>query len=1049
MRLALLVMLPLLLHAQTRIDLGSQTKGQLPMGTRENIRYAHLFADSGSGGSLDPWTYAAGNPWAEAVAAGGSIIYLVPGFYLVSSCPSIVPAAVSIVGFNRQSTTLLPECRELKDRVVISAATNASPIAIETDVAHGFSSGDTINITGVPGNSAANGDWQITAIDSTHFSLDGSTGSGDYVDTKTGMWAGQIFPVSAFGTAFPTQVDLPAVHGLVDGDRVFIRDAVATSTILVNGFHYVTAVDADSVSLEGSARPIGAITGGVLERLVPTSMVATEINGRGIEIRGLKFDAGSRPSWLSKYISFKANESVIEEVEGRFNAASLAQTASTFIGSQSASIRFDADASAGNTIDLTLSGGGSRATGPYPTYTTSFAAPIAVTSMTSGVGAAIGVTLATAADFQDGDQITISTTPETTAAGAAGTFRAVRLNLNFFGLVGAVGTGSPCSSGCGGATAVQSSLERSNLAKEFADHLNGPGEFKRDYFASNEGSIVYLMERHLEAGPITFTLTSPVAHTLDPWAAHGRGGTFFLMVESESFSSRFSRIFCSGGSPVGNCIGIQGINNQHSFRDLRLSGSLNAGWGFRFASGSGIQNIDIFNMTTEAAYGAIEIGSLVGGSIRTVYMEAFNEFGIRVLDPVGAAEKGGFSFTHGISIHGGILEGSPGLELKKGKGITAENVVIPGGCVIGERCEDCQIVASWTSTCDVQSPGGHLENVTLIGKSNPGVSRYGERMSTAAGAILATPVTNFAKQSDDLTAGPWFAAADTSLVSGTNPLGVTQQISRTSVASPAQFQEVTAGVNPVAGLLPDTRYTMSYWTRVLTSGASCRLNGSGAAINFEVTVKPEDGWIRVAGPITTDSGGTHAVVVRCKVVEAGLPDITFDVWGFMVHQAVTDRALMPYIPTNSTAVTVGPGLYVAPGAGASIAPGGSTPSCETFTVPESALTAASAIEDVVLFNLPARAKISAVNVKHSQAFTGGGLTAMTVSVGDSSGAAFYTSAFDIFQPSGNVAMQDTNLFKSSTSAARNVLARFTATGANVVDANSGSLDVAVCWAVMP
>ncbi len=569
---------------------------------------------------------------------------------------------------------------------------------------------------------------------------------------------------------------------------MFIRDVSGATAPEINGFHYVTVVDTDSVALEGSARLIGSVSGGILERLVPATMVATEVNGRGIEIRGLKFDAGSNPSWLSKYISFQANESVIEEVEGRFNDVSLAQTASTFQGTQSASIRFDADDSAGDTVDLTLSGGGSRASGPYPTYTTSFAAPVAVTSITSVVGAAIGVSVASASTFKDGDQITISTTAETTAAGAAGTFRAVALSSTLFSLVGALGTGSPCSSGCGGATVDQSSLERSNLAQEFADHLNLQTEFKRDYFASNEGPLVYLMERHLQASPTTFTLGTPIANTLDPWAANGRGGVFFLMVEADSFSSRFGRIFCSGGSRVANCIGLRGINNQHSFRDSRLSGSFNAGWGFRFASGSSIQNIDIFNFTTEASYGAIEVGSLVGGSIRTIYMEALNEFGIRVLDPVGAAHQGGFSFTHGISISGGVLEGSPGLELKKGKGITAENLVVPGGCVIGERCEDCRIVASWTSTCDVQSPSGHLESVTLIGRSNPGVSRYGERMSTAAGAILADPVTNFAKQSDDLTAGPWFAAGDTSLVSDTNPLGVTQQISRTSVASQHNFK---------------------------------------------------------------------------------------------------------------------------------------------------------------------------------------------------------------------------------------------------------------------
>lgn len=136
-------------------------------------------------------------------------------------------------------------------------------------------------------------------------------------------------------------------------------------------------------------------------------------------------------------------------------------------------------------------------------------------------------------------------------------------------------------------------------------------------------------------------------------------------------------------------------------------------------------------------------------------------------------------------------------------------------------------------------------------------------------------------------------------------------------------------------------------------------------------------------------------------------------------------------------------------AGASIAPGGSTLPWQKYTVPENALTAASAIEDIVLFNLPVRGKATGVNVKHSQAFTGAGLAAMTVSVGDSSSPTFYTSTFDVFQPAGSLAMQDTATFKSSTPAARDVLARFTATGANAADATSGSLDVSFCWAVMP
>lgn len=63
----------------------------------------------------------------------------------------------------------------------VSGATNASPIVITTTTAHLFSTGNLVDVEGVLGNTAANGSWYVTVIDSTHFSLDGSTGSGAYV----------------------------------------------------------------------------------------------------------------------------------------------------------------------------------------------------------------------------------------------------------------------------------------------------------------------------------------------------------------------------------------------------------------------------------------------------------------------------------------------------------------------------------------------------------------------------------------------------------------------------------------------------------------------------------------------------------------------------------------------------------------------------------------------------------------------------------------------------------------------------------------------------
>jgi hypothetical protein len=60
----------------------------------------------------------------------------------------------------------------------LTAATNATPIAI-TITGHGYSTGDTVVVTGVGGNTAANGTWEITVTDANTFTLDGSAGNGN------------------------------------------------------------------------------------------------------------------------------------------------------------------------------------------------------------------------------------------------------------------------------------------------------------------------------------------------------------------------------------------------------------------------------------------------------------------------------------------------------------------------------------------------------------------------------------------------------------------------------------------------------------------------------------------------------------------------------------------------------------------------------------------------------------------------------------------------------------------------------------------------------
>lgn len=73
----------------------------------------------------------------------------------------------------------------LKDTAAITAASQTNPIVI-TSTAHGLTTGARVTITGVGGNTAANGTWIITRQTADTFSLDGSTANGAY--TTGGTW---------------------------------------------------------------------------------------------------------------------------------------------------------------------------------------------------------------------------------------------------------------------------------------------------------------------------------------------------------------------------------------------------------------------------------------------------------------------------------------------------------------------------------------------------------------------------------------------------------------------------------------------------------------------------------------------------------------------------------------------------------------------------------------------------------------------------------------------------------------------------------------------
>lgn len=82
------------------------------------------------------------------------------------------------------TSTSSPTINQDATTKAITSATNATPIVI-TAVSHGFNTGDKVYITGVGGNTAANGTWVITRLTADTFSLNGSVGNGAYTSGGT------------------------------------------------------------------------------------------------------------------------------------------------------------------------------------------------------------------------------------------------------------------------------------------------------------------------------------------------------------------------------------------------------------------------------------------------------------------------------------------------------------------------------------------------------------------------------------------------------------------------------------------------------------------------------------------------------------------------------------------------------------------------------------------------------------------------------------------------------------------------------------------------
>jgi hypothetical protein len=133
----------------------------------------------------------------------------------------------------------------------ITAATNATPIQI-TSNNHNLATGQQVTISGVAGNTAANGTWTVSYFDANNFTLNGSAGNAPY--TAGGIWtlvptSGPAMAITAASNSTPVQIT-SAGHGLVTGQRVTISGVGGNTA--ANGTWTITVVDANNFTLNGS-----------------------------------------------------------------------------------------------------------------------------------------------------------------------------------------------------------------------------------------------------------------------------------------------------------------------------------------------------------------------------------------------------------------------------------------------------------------------------------------------------------------------------------------------------------------------------------------------------------------------------------------------------------------------------------------------------------------------------------------------------------------------------------------------------------------------------
>ena len=372
--------------------------------------------------------------------------------------------------------------------VVTGAA--ASPAVISTASVSGLSNGDAVTVSGVLGNTAVNGTFAATNVNTTlnTFTLGGPIGNGDYV-ANTGYWTLPNAPTTAItGATAGSQIviNTPNTVGLAANDMVLISGVNGVSG--ANGVFTVSDITATSFTLTNTAGTGTYVSGGTWEVVQPITgatndsnpiVIATTtpglLNGTVVEIGGVQGNTAANGLFVMQGVSGTgftlsgpAGSGVYTPGSGNWSGANggsgsvtgatrggevqiTTSNAITVINGDTVVVSGVAGNTAANgsftvsnVTSSTFTLAGSITNGPYTSGGIFYepATTTAITNVTGSGAAQITVATGSTTGLNNGDTVLISGVGGNTAANGLFVVESLNVTPNTFMLGGPVGNGN-------------------------------------------------------------------------------------------------------------------------------------------------------------------------------------------------------------------------------------------------------------------------------------------------------------------------------------------------------------------------------------------------------------------------------------------------------------------------------------------------------------------------------------------------------------------------------------------------------------------------------